>query len=716
MQLPGPALPDFFDDIPCAALILDVQQGRVVLGNTAARTLLAQIPLEAGDHSLRALAAAVLAPATRPARVRGSARRAATRRTAAGLLTLAVPDPSGGGRTVEVLLSPLDETAFGAGYALLLVRPPGAPSWGTEWLREAQDALTCRAPELHAILARMAAPAPVVVPPTNGTGPQHVQALALEAAAHAMVLTNRDGMITWANPAFSRMTGYAVADVLGRPLRLYQGGQQNGLSYQERWTTVQEGVVWHGELINRRKDGSLYIEEETISPVRDAAGAITHFLSVGEDITERKQHEERLRHQASHDLLTNLPNRQTLEEALERAALHARRGRVSTLLFLDLDNFKIVNDTIGHAAGDQLLIILTQILSEQLRQGDLLARVGGDEFAVLLEGLEVEPAAAIAERMRAGIAEFPFILQGHHFDLGLSIGLVPIDGQQPADVLLAEGDIAMYTAKEQGRNRIIRFQPDAENLVRLTEAHQWARRIKDALRDDRMLFYFQPVLRVGDAAVVDYEALLRMRAEDGTLIQPGGFLPAAERFGLMPLLDRWMVQEAVHTLARHPTIRLTVNLSAYSPADEALLDYIGAQLQDQGQAPARLAFAMSEAAVLQDLRRTERWIRQLTDLGCRFVLDDFGTGFASLTYLRHLPVDQVKIDGSFIRMLVPDPSTREIVRAIHTLARALGKETVAIFVEDAATLDIVRAIGVTYAQGYYLSYPVPDLPPLPAAS
>jgi diguanylate cyclase (GGDEF)-like protein/PAS domain S-box-containing protein len=682
----------------------------------APRALLVEIPLEAGDRSLRALAAAVLAPATRPARVRGSARRAATRRTAAGLLTLAVPDPSGGGRTVEVLLSPLDETAFGAGFALLLIRPPGAPSWGTEWLREAQDALACRAPEFHTILARATAPAPVATPAANGVGPQPVQALALEAAAHAMVLTDREGMITWANPAFSRMTGYAVAEVLGSPLRLYQGGQQNGLSYQERWTAIQEGAVWHGELINRRQDGSLYIEEETISPVRDATGAITHFLSVGEDITERKQHEERLHHQASHDLLTNLPNRQTLEEALERAAQHARRGRVSTLLFLDLDNFKIVNDTLGHAAGDQLLIILTQILSEQLRQGDLLARVGGDEFAVLLEGLEVEPAAAIAERMRAGIAEFPFILQGHRFDLGLSIGLVPIDGQQPADVLLAEGDIAMYTAKEQGRNRIIRFQPDAENLVRLTEAHQWARRIKDALRDDRMLFYFQPVLRVGDAVVVDYEALLRMRAEDGTLIQPGGFLPAAERFGLMPLLDRWMVQEAVRTLAAHPAIRLTVNLSAYSPADEALLDHIAEQLRDQVVAPARLAFAMSEAAVLQDLRRAEHWIRRLTDLGCRFVLDEFGTGFASLTYLRHLPVDQVKIDGSFIRMLVPDPSTREIVRAIHTLARALGKETVAIFVEDAATLDIVRAIGVTYAQGYHLSHPTPDLPPVPAAS
>jgi diguanylate cyclase (GGDEF)-like protein/PAS domain S-box-containing protein len=432
---------------------------------------------------------------------------------------------------------------------------------------------------------------------------------------------------------------------------------------------------------------------------------------IARDITERKWIQQHINHLTSHDLLTGLANRAALEENLERAVARARRGQAGTLLFLDLDNFKLVNDTLGHAGGDQLLVTLAQVLGGQLREEDLLARLGGDEFGVLLEGTNLDGAWQVAERIRRAVDAFRFTLGGHTFELGVSMGLAPIDGDQDSAMLLRQAETAMYNAKEKGRHHIMVYHPEEDNLVQLSEANEWCRRIKDALRDDRLLLYFQPVTRLSDGLVEHYEALIRMRGEDGALILPGAFIPAAERFGMMPPVDRWVVRQAIRTLRERPDIHIFMNLSGRSLLDDMLPDFIADELRENAVAAERLGLEITETAAVQDVVRAERWIRRIKALGCQVALDDFGVGFTSFAYLSSLPVDQIKIDGSFIRSLEADPRNRAIVQAMHTVAQSLGKETVAEFVENAAILQIVRAMGVTYGQGYYQGKASADLPP-----
>jgi len=528
-----------------------------------------------------------------------------------------------------------------------------------------------------------------------------LQATALESAANAIMIADQAGIITWVNPAFTRLTGYAAEDAIGQPTSLLDSGQQDPEFNENLWQTIRGGQVWHGEMVNRRQDGSLYSEEQTVTPVLGEQGDITHFITIKQDITERKHNEQQISYLASHDPLTGLLNRRALEENLDRAVARGRRGQESALLFLDMDNFKLVNDTLGHTAGDQLLVTLTGILAEQLRDGDLLTRLGGDDFAVLLEGTELAAARQIADAMLTAVDTFQFRLGGRSFELSLSIGLVPVTGQQSSQVLLAQADTAMHSAKAQGGNRTMLYHPEEDSLVQLSEANQWIRRIKDALRADRLVLYFQPVVRLSDNRIAHYEALIRMCGDNGELILPGAFISAAERFGLMPPIDRWVLRSVIETLQLHPGIQLFMNLSGRSLVDEGLLEFIEQAVRESGVAPDRLGFEITETAAVQDLVRAERWIRELKALGCHFALDDFGVGFTSFAYLRSLPVDQIKIDGSFIRTLDEDPSNRHIVQAMHTLARSLGKETVAEFVETAAIVDILREIGVTYGQGFY---------------
>lgn len=432
------------------------------------------------------------------------------------------------------------------------------------------------------------------------------------------------------------------------------------------------------------------------------------------DITDRKEQEERLAYVATHDPLTNLPNRHVLEDALGRAVARAARGLPGALLFLDLDNFKLVNDTLGHAAGDQVLGSFTRLLQRSLRPDDLLARFGGDEFAVLLEGTTLEEAYAVAQRLRRAVEEARFELLEdtgeHRFDLGVSIGLVAIDGRDDPTVILSRADAAMYAAKEQGRNRVVAYRPEVDISNRLSEANSWAARIKDALRQDRFEIHYQPVVRLADDSVEHYEALIRMRDEDGDLVSPGLFIPAAERFGLMPQLDRWVVDHVLETLTAYPDLKIFVNISGQSLADEALLEYIEARVQELDLRPGRLGFEITETAIIQDLMSAERWLHRLRALGCRFALDDFGAGFNSLSYLRNLPIDQLKIDGSFIRTLASDPKQRALVLAMHRLAEILNMESVAEFVESEAILEVLQDLGVTCGQGYHLGKPAAALP------
>ncbi len=425
---------------------------------------------------------------------------------------------------------------------------------------------------------------------------------------------------------------------------------------------------------------------------------------------KRKEQQRQLGYLATHDPLTGLSNRRLLEHYLKKAVANARQGRQSAFILMDLDHFKFVNDTLGHAIGDKVLIQLTEILKNQLRSSNLLARLGGDEFALLLdEKGDAEEAGIVAARMCQAVEEHRFTYGNHSFHLGLSIGIVMIDGKADPGMLLSEADSAMYSAKKQGRNRVVFYSSGNNVLNRLSEIGEWAIRIKDALLDDNLILYFQPVYRLNDSQISHYEVLVRLLDPSGGVIAPQKFIPAAEHFGLMPQLDRWVVKHAIQTLYKYPDIHLYANISGHSLADTSFLSFIEENMLLYSIEPHRLGFEITESAVVEDFDRVKDWIERLKTFGCLFALDDFGTGFNSFLYLRNLPVDQLKLDGLFISTLAEDLTQRPLVQAMHQLARALGIETVAECVENKEIVKILQGIGVTYGQGYHLGRPTADI-------
>jgi diguanylate cyclase (GGDEF)-like protein/PAS domain S-box-containing protein len=532
-----------------------------------------------------------------------------------------------------------------------------------------------------------------------------LQTTALESAANAVVITDRAGRVEWINQAFTALTGYGAGEVLGRDLRFLNSGQHDRRFFEALWETILAGEVWRGEIYNRKKDGTLYAEEQTITPVRGAKGEISHFVAIKQDVTARKKSEERIEYLALHDPLTDLPNRRALAGSIDRMMARARRGSPATLLLLDLDNFKVVNDTVGHGAGDQLLVELAGLLGQDLRSGDEIARLGGDEFVILLEGIPVEVGRLTAERLRRTVDEHRFEVAGRVFELGISVGVVPIDGLSDAASILSMADSALYTAKERGRNRVIVFDSGRWRRSASAEAGDWASRIKRGLRENRFLLHYQPIVRIESMQPVFHEALLRFRDETGAVVQPGKFLASAERFGLMPQIDRWVIDQVLVKLAAEPGGGVFVNLSGSSLGQESLLEEIEARIQSSGLAAGRLSFEITETTAVRDIVAAREWMRRLNRLGCRFALDDFGTGFSSFTYLKSLPADFVKIDGSFIRDLEVNARNRALVKAIDTVAHTLGKETIAESVETLGTMPILRDLGVEYAQGYALGRP-----------
>ncbi|MGQ9513255.1 EAL domain-containing protein [Thermodesulfitimonas sp.] len=428
-------------------------------------------------------------------------------------------------------------------------------------------------------------------------------------------------------------------------------------------------------------------------------------------------HRKELQFLATHDFLTGLPNRYFLELNLKRALARARRGRQSALLFLDFDNFKLINDTLGHSAGDTALKFMVSLLRKNLREGDLLARVGGDEFAVLLEGSGCEEAEEIAERLRRVVDETPVTLDGHTFNLSLSIGIALLDEKlldEKMDIqrLLGQADAALYTAKESGGNTCVIVRPEEDLVAASSAASYWVSRIKAALREEGFILFFQPVVSVGDARILYHEVLLRLRAEDGTLIAPDSFIPVGERFGLMPQIDCWVTRRALKVLQANRELTLFVNLSAASIGSDMLLDCIITAIKESGVDPRQLGFEITETAVMKDFERAKDWLRVLRDLGCRFALDDFGAGCTSFSLFSLLAadyLDYLKIAGTFVRGAAQTPSARSIVQAITTVAAAFGRKTVAEGVENEAILEVVREIGVDYAQGFYFGKPQPEI-------
>ncbi|MEE8121434.1 MAG: EAL domain-containing protein [Anaerolineales bacterium] len=441
-------------------------------------------------------------------------------------------------------------------------------------------------------------------------------------------------------------------------------------------------------------------------------------LREAETRVARKKAEAAIRHMAYHDALTGLVNRSGFEQHLQHAVNSAQERALNhALLYLDLDQFKIINDTCGHVAGDELLRQLATVMNPHIRDSDILARLGGDEFGVLLESCPLESAQKIGESLLNAIKNFRFVWRDKSFTIGASIGMVLINKfTLNTEEALSNADMACYAAKDLGRNRIYLYTESDENLMRRHGEMQWVSRINQALDENRFVLYRQCIEPInGDKQTKFCEFLLRLREPDGRIILPQDFIPAAERYNLMPTLDRWVVDNAFSILtdladdgsmAGLPKV-FFINLSGASLSDESFFDFVRDRLQKYNIPPQSICFEITETAAIAQLNKAVEFIGQIKKLGCRFALDDFGSGMSSFSYLKSIPVDYLKIDGSFISNMLNDSMARAIVEAINNIGHVAGIRTIAEFVENQAIKDVLTEIGVDYAQGYGIEKPRP---------
>jgi len=543
--------------------------------------------------------------------------------------------------------------------------------------------------------------------------------ITLQSIGDGVVTTDADGNVQYLNPVAEELTGWKLDDAVGCMIdEIFRGFHEetcepveNPVMVSMRRNRSTKSV--RPTLLIRRDGNELYIES-TASPIRDANGNVLGGVLVFHDVSEARELNNKLSFHASHDSLTHLVNRAEFEKRLERALRSAKAKEASyALLHLDLDQFKIVNDACGHTAGDELLRQLSALLKAKIRWRDTLARLGGDEFGVLLESCTVDEAMRTAETLREVINEFRFVWDDRTFRLGVSIGVVPIlPGSDDVASLISAADSACAAAKEGGRNRVYTYEETDIDLMRRRKEMQWAARINNALEDNRFELFRQTIqpLQPGLDTGAHYELLLRMRDENGTIISPELFIVAAERYGITPSIDRWVISHAFRWLVSEADERerlalCSINLSGQSLADEKFLPFVIDQFRTSGLDGQRICFEITETAAIASYSQANRFINALHDLGCKFALDDFGTGLSSFGYLKHFPVDFLKIDGSFVKEILHDPIDREMVRSINEIGHLTGKQTIAEFAENTEIITMLRGMGVDYAQGYGVEEP-----------
>jgi diguanylate cyclase (GGDEF)-like protein/PAS domain S-box-containing protein len=547
----------------------------------------------------------------------------------------------------------------------------------------------------------------------------------LGSIGDGVVTADMNGGIEYMNQVAEQSTGWKLEDARGKPiskvLRIVDEKTLEAppdpvkLCLEKGKSTMLAG---HLLLIHRYRNQRLSIEVNA-SPIRDSNSDITGVVLVFHDVTELRGLAKKMSYQATHDSLTGLINRREFEYRVKHALDHARNSDTRhALCYIDLDNFKVVNDTCGHIAGDELLKQLTIKLRLELREADTLARLGGDEFGVLLEGCSIENAHEPAENLRRLVENFRFVWDNKAFRVGASVGLVAITAESGTltDVLSA-ADSACYLAKDQGRNRIHIYQPDDEAVVERHGQMQWVQRIQDVLEQQRFRLFFQPIAKLNrsrdEKNTIHGEVLIRMLDENNELVGPGAFLPSAERYSLMPAIDRWVIENTFRMLTLDREMLLMkvstccINLSGQSLSDERFTDFLITQITDSSIPPGLLCFEITETAVIANLCNASSMISKLREMGCRFALDDFGVGLSSFSYLKNLPVDYLKLDGCFVKNMVHDTTDRAMVKAINHIGHTMDIRTIAEFVEDEATLHAVREIGVDYAQGYVIARPMP---------
>ena len=476
---------------------------------------------------------------------------------------------------------------------------------------------------------------------------------------------------------------------------------------------AQPSRLHRWEIRRRKKNGDLIWMRETARVI--GHGLDTMLLMTCEDIDDAYKLSEKLSYHSSHDELTGVANRKVLEERLGRVIESAHsEGSEHTLAIIDVDQFKIINDTCGHTAGDELLRQVAKILRNVIRKRDTLARIGGDEFALLLEDCPLRQATSTVEAARHAIEAFQFTWQDSTHKVAASVGIVAVNRQCDSVMsALSMADTACYAAKDSGRNRVHVYQLDDAKVLTRRGEMRWATRINDALRENRFELSLQEIAPIaGDAVGDHYEFLLRMRDERGGIVMPGEFLPAAERYNLSSRVDRWVIGHALDWLAGHPELlsRLHlcgINLSGQSFGNDEVLQFIIDKLDRSGVPASKLCFEVTETAAVSDIVQATRFICTLRERGCMFALDDFGSGFSSFAYLKNLPVDFLKIDGSFVREIANDSIDLAMVRSINEIGHVMGKKTIAEFVEDQDVLALLKVVGVDYAQGYEIGRPTP---------
>jgi diguanylate cyclase (GGDEF)-like protein/PAS domain S-box-containing protein len=548
----------------------------------------------------------------------------------------------------------------------------------------------------------------------------------LSSLSEGVITVNLSGKVTALNRRARELTGQESDSCLQQPLsqllRLETMEPRAPVSLAPH-RSLDSAEIEHlnrEPLRLRVHDGSQRVVQLSVSQITDHQGGTEGNVLVMRDITESYLLNHRISWQATHDALTGLINRLEFETRLLDALERTRTDLAShVLMYLDLDQFKVVNDTCGHIAGDELLKQIASLLNDTARRDDTVARLGGDEFAILLEYCPVERALQLAEEVRHAIRDFRFTWENKPFTLGVSIGVVAFDaGFRAPSHILSAADSACYAAKDQGRNRVHLYAEDDQTIEQRFGEMQWVSRIRQALDEGQFTLYGQRIIALNPELVEDdhIEILLRLTTPEGELIMPGAFIPAAERYGLMIDLDRLVIERTLRWLGEsHYTGLVSINLSAQSMTDPSFLDEVFDMLCHTLTHPGQLLFEVTETAAITHLHKAQDFIERIRQLGCRFALDDFGSGMSSFGYLKHLPVDHLKIDGGFIQDLVDDPVNYAMVKAIREVAHTMRVKTVAEYVENDQTLKLLKQIGIDYGQGHGIERPKPlesFLPPV----
>jgi len=544
----------------------------------------------------------------------------------------------------------------------------------------------------------------------------------LASIGDGVIRTDPQGRIDYLNPAAERLTGWRAEEAIGHAVpevfQLVDEVTRRPLTDPMVRCLAEKRVVESpGHTLLVSKDGQEYSVRDSAAPIYDRDGASLGAVLVFKDVTELRGMEREMTYLASHDALTGLLNRREFEVRLQRAIRSAgAEQRHHVLLYLDLDEFKVVNDTCGHLVGDEMLKQTTGLLRSRVRRSDVLARLGGDEFGILLEDCPLDHARQIAEEMRRTVRELRFCWRDQIFEVGVSIGLVSINADSDLGQLMSAADAACYVAKDRGRNCVHEYEMDDTLVAERQGEMQWIHRIHRALEDRRFRLFYQTIQPLGGedpSHEILCEIFLRMLDHAGEIIEPTAFIAAAERYHLMASLDRWVLKTALGALAEaqrseesHPVL-FAVNVSGQSIGEAGFLAYVVEQLEKSCVDARRLCFEITETAAISKLDSAIRFISVLKNKGCRFILDDFGSGLSSFAYLRDLEVDFLKIDGKFVQNMMEDRVKRAMVESIHQIGHVMGLRTIAEWVENRPTLEALQDLGVDYAQGYFLCRPQP---------